>query len=264
MMWSFKFICLFIVIITNTFAASLIARGVAIGMPFGAIAKPGFAFDNIGFYFSEPGGSEPSTNVMSEVVAVEYTPKTRWLDNQFHFVFAPSVAWAKGPTIGQSWHFGTASPLLLGGLTHEIAPGIGFSNMVGGMAPLRSGVVQHDEWVFANVSSLSYTRDDYNVTFVVIYGHPGKELSNNIKVRPNFLNMDFTATRKLSGIEIGPIWYSSQDLNTSFNQQQLAVGGLVGFDVAGWIFQFWLGHDLYAYGYPQQMMNGYFRLKTSF
>ncbi len=263
-MWYLKFLCIFIMISTNTFAASLLARGAAIGMPFGAISKPGFSFDSIGFYFSEPGGSQPSTNVMSDVIAIDYVPKTRWIDNQFHFVLAPGFGWVKGPLVGRSWHYGITSPLFLGGLTHEIAPGIGFSNLVGGMAPMRAGVADLDAWLFANVSSVSYTRDDYNVTMVVIYGHPGNNLSKNTKIRPNFLNMDFTATRKLSGIEIGPIWYSSQDLNTNHNQQQFAMGGLIGFDVAGWVFQFWLGHDLYAYGYPQQMMNGYFRLKTSF
>jgi hypothetical protein len=53
-----KFLCaLWLVVFfynAPMFAASLISRGVAVGIPFGALSKPGFSFDNTSFYFSEP------------------------------------------------------------------------------------------------------------------------------------------------------------------------------------------------------------------
>lgn len=246
------------------FPASLISRGVLVGVPLGAKAAPGFMLDNIGVYFSEPQQGEASYNTLADSVVVEYSTKTTWFDNQFRFILAPAVEWKKGPDVGRSWHYGVVSPLFLGGLVHEILPGIGIAEYVGGTAPLRAGVSQRNQWSFVNLTSLSYTRDDYNVTLSMVYGNPGPNLSTNVKNRNNFFNMDFTATKKLSGIEIGPIWYSSQDLNTARNQQQFAVGGLVGFNVREWAVQLWFGHDLYAYYYSEQTMNGYLRFKRSF
>lgn len=253
---------IFMSIFTSGFCASLFSRGVVVGLPLGAMTKSGFLVEDIGVYFSEPNRVLGSTNTMGNVGVFEYTTETRWFDNRFRFIAAPVIEWKKGPEYGSSWHYGVPSPVFLGGLVHEIFPGLGFANYVGGSAPLRAGSAQRDVWLFLNMSSLSYTRDDYNITFTTIYGHPGPDLSDNVtKIFPNFINMDFTATKKLAGIEFGPIWYSSKDLNTSRNQQQLAIGGLVGMDVLGWHVQFWMGHDLYAYDYPQQTLTGYFRVK---
>lgn len=246
--------------LNQAFAASLISRGVAVGIPLGAILEPQFVFDNISLYFSEPKISKASTNVMADSPTIGYSTKTRFIDNQFKFILAPAVVWEKSAVTGKSWHYGTTSPLFLGGLAHPIAPGIGIAGYIGGMAPLRSGVSEHNEWVFVNLNSISYTRDDYNITLTMIYGNPGKNLTTNIKDRPNFLNLDFTATGKFSGIEFGPIWYYSQDLNTKVIEQQFAIGGLIGLDICGWTTQFWFGHDLYANNYERQTMNGYFRL----
>ena len=251
--------------ITQGFCASLVSRGVVVVIPLGAISKPGFLVEDIGVYFSEPDRVKGSSNTMGNVGVIEYTTKTRWFDNQFRFVAAPVIEWRKGPNIGDSWHYGVPSPVFLGGLVHEIFPGLGIANYVGGFAPLRAGVAQRDMWLFLNMTSLSYLRDDYNITLTMIYGHPGKDLSDNTTRHfPNFINLDFTATKKLSGVEIGPIWYSSKDLNFPVNQQQFAIGGLVGFEAFGYTFQLWAGHDLFAYNYPQQMTNGYFRLRKVF
>lgn len=256
--------CIFILCTQTVFSASLVSRGVVVGLPLGAKAAPGFIFDNISVYFSEPQQGAATDDTIGEAPVVEYSTKTTWLDNQFRFLVAPAVEWRKGPGIGNSWHYGIVSPLFLGGVVHEFFPGVGIAEYVGGMAPLRAGVSNRNEWVFVNLTAISYFRDDYDVTLSVIYGNPGPDLLTNVKNRPNFLNMDFTATKKLGGIEIGPIWYSSRDLNTSANQNQFAVGGLVGFKVYDWIAQFWFGHDLYAYNYSEQTMNGYFRLKKIF
>lgn len=245
-------------------SASLIARGVAVGLPLGAVSNPGFVFDNIAVYFSEPQREKPSTNVMGEIPIFEYSTKTRWFDNQFRFILGPAFTWEKSEYVGRSWHYGVNTPLALAGLVHEIIPGLGIAGYVGGMTPVRAGVTQHDMWVFVNVNSLTYNLNDYDITLTMIYGNPGKNLMTNIKNKPNFLNLDFTFTRKFSGIEIGPIWYSSQDLNVDNKQQQFAMGGLVGFNVLGWTVQFWFGHDLFAYNYSEQMMNGYFRVKKAF
>ncbi len=123
----------FFLFVPFSFSASLIARGVAVGLPSGAVAKPGFVVQNIGIYFSEPQGEKPSTNVMADVPVFEYNTKTRWFDNQFRFVLAPAFAWEKS---GSSWHYGTPSPIGLVGLIREILPGLGFGGYVGGAAPL--------------------------------------------------------------------------------------------------------------------------------
>lgn len=258
-------IIIFTLIMTKGFCASLISRGVVVGLPLGSILKPGFIVEDVNLYFSEPDRVNGSSNSMASIGVIEYTPKTRWFNNQFRFLVAPVIEWRKGPNIGSSWHYGVPSPFFFGGLVHEIFPGLGIANYVGGFAPLRAGVSQRDVWFFSNMTSLSYTRDDYNIILTMIYGHPGNDLSDNItKPFPNFINLDFTATKKLHGIDIGPIWYSSKDLNYPINQQQFAIGGFVGFEALGCIFQFWAGHDVFAYNYPQQTTSGYFRFKKVF
>ncbi len=251
--------------IPQGFCASLISRGIVVGLPLGAISKPGFLVEDIGAYFSEPNRVIGSSNTIGNVGVIEYSSKTRWFNNQFRFLFAPALEWRKGPAIGQSWHYGVPSPIFYAGLAHEIFPGLGIASYVGGFAPLRAGVSQRDFWLISNMTSLSYTLDDYNITLTMIYGHPGNDLSDNAtKPFPNFINLDFAATKIISGIEIGPIWYSSKDLNFPINQQQFAIGGLVGFQVLGYSLQFWAGHDIFAYDYPQQAISGYFRLKKVF
>lgn len=261
----FFFWILSVLFFNNSYSESLISRGVVVGLPLGAIAKPGFLVQDIGVYISKPDRINGSLNTMANLGVIEYSTKTRWFDNQFRFIAAPVIEWSKGSHIGHSWHYGIPSPVFLVGLVHEIFPGLGISNFVGGFAPLRAGESQRDVWLFTNLTSISYTRDEYNLTLSMIYGRPSNDLSDNMtKPFPNFINLDFTATKILSGIEVGPIWFFSKDLNYPVMQQQFAIGGLVGFQAFGCIFQFWAGHDLFAYNYPQQTTSGYFRLKKIF
>ena len=91
-------------LIPSAFSASLVARGVAVGLPLGAISAPGFVFDNIGLYFSEPQGNNPSLNSMADIPVIDYSTKTRWFDNQFRFSLAPAVSWEKSKDVGHSWN----------------------------------------------------------------------------------------------------------------------------------------------------------------
>jgi hypothetical protein len=56
--------------------------------------------------------------------------------------------WEKSALIGKSWHYRTSSPLFLAGLAHPIADGIGIAGYIGGIAPLRSGIIENNKCFF--------------------------------------------------------------------------------------------------------------------
>ncbi len=162
--------------------------------------------------------------------------------------------------IGEAWDLGKVlSPAL---------EGWGFSNFVGGYAPVDNElrIFGHNVWVFNERAALSYTGDHWNLTAHMIYGIVGDDVDTGVKVRPDYVNLDLTAVKTLGKWQVGPVAFGSwaasgcstgettgiaqgSVINTCGREAQFAVGGLIGYDFPGITTQLFFTKDVYSEGY---------------
>ena len=75
----------------------------------------------------------------------------------------------------------------------------------------------HDFWVFNSRSAITYNADNWDLTAHVIYGiageiSPGGSL-HNVKIAPDYVNLDLTATKTLGKWEVGAVGFGSWDVS---------------------------------------------------
>ncbi len=129
---------------------------------------------------------------------------------------------------------GLYNPALLAGVAWNLGNGFGFSNFVGGYAPVNAPGLATNNWVFNERAALSYTGNGYDVTAHLIYGSPGSNQTAGLMGAPEYLNYDITATKTFGKWEVGPIAFGSNDLGKGLGDPNgsshlFEMGGLVGY-----------------------------------
>jgi hypothetical protein len=164
------------------------------------------------------------------------------------FVNIPVVAWSTPWTVlggrveayaavpsdyvgvkGQVSTAGVYNPAALVGLAWNLGNGFGFSNFVGGYAPMNTPGLASNNWVFNERAALSYTANGYNLTAHVIYGAVGDNLTTHKPGAPDYINYDLTATKTFGKWEVGPVAFGTNDLSNGSSSYLFSAGGLVGY-----------------------------------
>ncbi|TNC14018.1 transporter [Methylobacterium terricola] len=140
---------------------------------------------------------------------------------------------AVGPQ-NREWQSGFGQPLLAGQLAWDLGGDVGFSYLLGGYLPSRTGFTTQVPSL-THRFALSYVGNDWNVTGHLFYGHfLGDRPPPGVATYPDYMNLDFTATKKFGKWQVGAVAFASTDLPTGVagyrSQGQVAVGGLVGYN----------------------------------
>lgn len=127
---------------------------------------------------------------------------------------------------------GLYNPALLIGEAWDLGDGWGFSNFVGGYAPMNTPVTRgQNEWVFNDRAAISYTANGYDLTAHITYGVTGgsQGADQGEKPSPDYINYDLTATKTFGKWEVGPIAFGTNDLSRGSGSHLFELGGLVGY-----------------------------------
>ncbi len=158
-------------------------------------------------------------HILGANVAFELTPS--WLEvGQNHTSF---VRGTFNPWVGTTLGWG------LGG-------GWNFSYTAAGYLPIETDV-SGNFYTFEQRFGVSYLANGWNLTGRFVFGLTGDDENTGKKDAPDYLNFDFTATKKFGKWEAGLVGFASTDLDKPFigyaEQSQVALGGLVGYDFGG-------------------------------
>jgi hypothetical protein len=232
-----------------------------------------------GIYFLDLGGVGNARNAPTKASNFDYNvPIIAWatpwtiLGGRIQLIGAApeaSVAWPASGTPGAVGYQGGAyargiyNPFLAGQIAWNLGNGFSVSYLAGvyiGVDSPNSGGAWNQS-TFHEQVAVAYHGNDWNFTANVQYGIVGDNQTagvvNTINApNGNYLNYDIGLTRTFGKWEIGPVAYGSVNyrpywhgLALGVEQEQLAVGGLVGYNFGPVITQFILATDVYSHNY---------------
>lgn len=228
-------------------AAPVTEAGETIGLALGAPLPEGAYFVNTASYIERE--SHPNTEIMVNIPVLAYSTPWKVLGGRIEgYVAAPEEAVGiHNQAGGSTWNRGWYNPAALVGAAWDLGNGWGFSNFVGGYAPV-SGQVGTNTWVFNERAAISYTANAWDLTAHAIYGLPGSDQKTHKAVTADYLNIDLTGTKTFGKWEAGAVGYGTWDLSsptTGYHQaSQIAVGPLVGYNFTGVSVQSYLTKDV--------------------
>jgi len=215
---------------TAALAGSETEPGRTMGFPAGPVPE-GFYYTNITDY-GQRSASSGTTTSANEVLDFFWSTPWRILGANLAIDVAPTLS-----EIGQSrqpYVNGVYNPYFGAVLGWDLGNGFKASYTIGGYTPLNT-VVSGNFGTFEQRFGLSYLANGWNVTGRFIVGLPGKDQDAGRITAPDYLNFDWTVTKKFGKWEAGLIGFASADLNKPYagyaEQSQVAVGGLVGYDL---------------------------------
>jgi hypothetical protein len=213
----------------QSFAGSQTEPGRTLGFGAGPVPE-GVYYTNLTDY------GERSTAPGATTLGVEVTDffwSTPWK------IFGANLAIDITPSFGEvgtkpnSYLSGAFNPYFAGVLGWNLGQGFGASYTAGGYVPIKSEF-GGNFGTFEQRFALSYLANGWNITGRVIWGIVGTDSDTGLQTAPDYLNFDFTATKKIGKWEAGLVGFASTDLNKPFagysEQSQVALGGLVGYD----------------------------------
>jgi hypothetical protein len=167
------------------------------------------------------------------------------------------------------------NPLVSGQLAWDLGNGWGFSYLFGAYLDVQTDVA----WSSTSINqrfALSYTNDGWNLTANVIWGLQLNQVTDRPQIspcpspflsrgcNPDFINVDLTATKKVGKWEFGPVAYGSADLTKPVfdyqKQNQIAVGGFLGYDFGGAILQTYITTEVHENNYGGRDTRGWARV----
>ncbi|MGE7417382.1 transporter [Methylobacterium tarhaniae] len=212
-------------------AGSAAQPGQSVGLPVGAQIPHGLYLitaANFGVRDTAPGVTPLNVNTVTLAWATPWNV----LGGRVQ-LFAGAPYSAVAPQKG-AWQSGFGQPLLAGQLAWDLGGDVGFSYLLGGYFPSRTGFTTQAPSL-THRFALSYVGNDWNVTGHLFYGHfLGDRPPPGVATYPDYMNLDLTATRKFGKWQVGAVAFASTDLPTGVagyrSQGQVAVGGLVGYN----------------------------------
>ncbi len=212
-------------------AGSAAQPGQSLGLPVGAQIPHGLYWvttTNFGVRATAPGVTPLNVNATTLAWA------TPWdiAGGRLQLFLAGSYS-AVRPQDGD-WQSGLGQPLVAAQLAWDLGGDVGFSYLLGGYFPGRTGIVTQAPSL-THRFALSYVGNDWNLTGHLFYGHfLGDRPPPGVATYPDSMNLDLTATRNVGKWQIGAVAFGSTDLPTGVAgyraQGQVAVGGLVGYN----------------------------------
>jgi hypothetical protein len=142
---------------------------------------------------------------------------------------------------------GLYNPALLVGEAWDLGNGFGFSNFVGGYAPMNSPITRgQNEWVFNDRAALSYTANGFDITAHIIYALTGSSQGSDQgeTPSPDYINYDLTATKTFGKWEVGPVAFGTNDISRGSGSHLFEGGGLVGYAFGPLTVQTYATHSI--------------------
>lgn len=239
------------------YAGSLTVPGETVGIAIGAPLPEGVYFVDTGAIGTDRSLGDDGWLAFHIPVVAWSTPWQLLGGRVEAYVAAPDLV--AGRTNPSFFVSGIYNPALLVGEAWSLGNGWNFSQFFGGYAPVDNELGQ-DYWVFNSRSAITYNADNWDLTAHVIYGAVGDNLAggslHNVKIAPDYVNLDLTATKTLGKWEVGAVGFGSWDVSgisdpTYRKQSQFALGGLVGYNFTGISVQAYLTHDVFTENYPE-------------
>lgn len=243
-------------------AGSVTEPGETVGLALGAPLPEGIYFVNTASYISR--GTSPTTNAIVNIPVFAWsTPWTILGGRVEAYTALPMTAVGVVGVNDGTWQAGFYNDALLVGAAWDLGHGFGFSNFVGGYAPMKAQGLAVNVWTFNYRAALSYTANHWNLTAHLIYGTSSNDRDTGANIQPDYLNYDLTATKTFGKWEVGPVAYGSADLTKPhanyFAQGQFALGLLGGYNFGPLSVQLYVTHDLYQDGYGGTDTRGFLR-----
>ncbi|PKU25187.1 transporter [Telmatospirillum siberiense] len=245
-------------------AGSITESGETVGLGLGTPLPEGVYLVDTASYISRDNGVSAIVNipVLAYSSPVKILSGTLW-----GYIAIPEAAVGLDKPAGSAYYASMYNPAGLVGLAWNLGNGLGFSNVVGGYAPMQGDVESKaglgcNCWTFNERAALTYAANGYNLTVHAIYGTSGEDLKSHIQKQPDYLNVDLTATRTFGKWEVGPVAYGSSDLtspNGAKEQSQFAMGGLVGYNFGPVSTQAYMTHDVTQSNYGGEDTRFYLR-----
>lgn len=246
-------------------AGPVTAAGESIGLALGTPLPQGaYLIDTAAFVAIQ---GQPKVDVLINIPVLAYASPWQALGGRaFGYVALPQAAVGIENT---SWIRSLYNPAGFVGLAWDLGGGWGFSDVVGGYAPIKSDVgaiLGGDFWTFNNRAALSYAAHDWSVSAHLIYGSSGHDRTSHLQTQNDYLNLDLTAIKALGKWQAGVVGYHSADLSTaarnqaSGRQRQSALGGLVGYNFGPVALQLYLTRDVSEKNIGAKSKRLFFRL----
>lgn len=230
-------------------AAPVTAAGESIGLALGAPLPQGGYLIDTAIFVSTP--TKPNVDVLVNIPVLAYSSPWKTLGGTvFGYAALPEAAVGVEKA---SWVRSFYNPAGFVGLAWDLGGGWGFSNVVGGYAPIKSDVgaiLGGDFWTFNDRAAISYTANGWNLTAHAIYGTSGHDRSTHVQTQNDYFNLDLTATKTFGKWEAGAVGFHSADTSTaarnraSGKQSQFALGGLLAYHFGPVSMQMYLTHDV--------------------
>lgn len=230
------------------------------------LGKPlpeGVFFVDTGTYFERsPTGGNPTIDAFVNLPVVVWSTPVTILGGRLEVIgTAPEVAVGVNPGGGggSAWYRDMYNPAGFTGLAWDLGGGWSVSDFVGGFIPVNTQVgnlvgLGGNFWTFIESASVAYNQDGWGLSANFFYGHSGNDESTGLYTQPDTAQLDFAATKHFGKLELGLVGYGSSDLNGAtrntdvfgniHRQQQLALGGLVGYDFGPVIGQLYVTRDV--------------------
>ena len=244
----------------SVLAGSVTQPGDTMGTPSGAQTPPGFIFTNQ----ANTGcrDTNPRTCVWTEVPLIAWSTPGRFLGGNLLFAAGPTT-WVNVDIHDTYQASGWFNPFAGAKLAWDLGDGWGFGYLLGGYINVDSDVAYSSSSLNQRFG-LSYTGNGWDLTANVIWGINFDQVTNDpqgfpcptapeLGCNPNFINVDFTGTKRFGKWELGPVGYYATDISTPVSdyrkQRAAAIGGLVGYSFDRVIVQIYATTEFYEENY---------------
>jgi len=226
-------------------AGPVTEAGELVGLAMGAPLPEGVYFVDTGSMVSL--GHNYNTTLFVNIPVVAYSTPWKLFGGRVEgYIAVPELY--EGVK-GSASTAGLYNPALLVGEAWDLGNGWGFSDFVGGYAPMNSPITRgQNEWVFNNRAALSYTANGYDLTAHITYGVTGSSegADQGETPSPDYINYDITATKTFGKWELGPIAFGTNDVSRGSGSHLFELGGLVGYAFGPLSLQVYGSHSVSA------------------
>ena len=218
------------------------------GLALGAPLPEGAYFIDTASYISR--STTPATDIMVNIPVLAYSTPWQVLGGRVEAYGAlPQEAIGQSNGAHSLWLSGMYNPAALVGEAWDLGNGFGFSNFVGGYAPIHNtNGIGVDAWTFNERAAISYTGNGLDLTTHAIYGTSTKDLATKLQQQGDYLNIDVTATKAFGKWDLGGVGFGTWDLTTTVTNPKetssIALGPMVGYNFGAVTAQTYVTQDV--------------------
>lgn len=255
------------------YADPILPAGSTAGLALGAALPQGVYFLDTATYFERSARASGAPTIDAAINLPMIAWSTPWtiLGGRLEVIgTVPQLAVGTSPNSGigvgtTSWARDIYNPAGLVGLAWDLGGGWGFSNFVGGFAPVNTYIGNNlnlggNFATFVEAAALSYNRDGWSASANFFYSHSGNNSFVGYRTQPDTAQVDFSISKHFDKWEVGLVGYGSADLDyagprliaagpggplgQTSKQSQFALGGLIGYNFGPVIAQVYMTRDI--------------------